>query len=115
MRDNEAAGPDQLTPIADKEQLRALLEKGYTLRGPRPDPEVNVAAMERYFARGYEFVPEPLLLAQGYELVPPSQFTKGLQFAYRIVDEQLSKFYRSNYALLKGEEAVPLYLKYEEK
>lgn len=115
MSNKKAVSPDQLAPIADKEQLRALLDKGYTLKGPRPDLEVNVAAMERYFARGYEFVPEPLLLAQGYELVPPSQFTKGLQFAYRIVDEQLSKYYRSNYALLKGEKEAALYLKYEEK
>ena len=115
MSDKRTPIPDQLSPITDKEQLRTLLEKGYKLKGPRPDPEVNVAAMERYFSRGYEFVPEPLLLAQGYELVPPSQFTKGLQFAYRIIGEQLSKYYRSNYSLLKGEAEVLLYLKYEEK
>lgn len=104
-----------LRPISHAQQLRALMEAGYQLKGPRPDITVNLAALERYFARGYEFVPEPILLSQGYELVPPSQFTKGLQFAYRIVDEQLSKYYRSQYSLVKNGTEIPLYLKYEEK
>ncbi|MDZ7391795.1 MAG: hypothetical protein ONB25_02695 [candidate division KSB1 bacterium] len=114
MSGKDTATPD-LTPITSQEQLRSLLHAGYGLKGPRPDLEVNVTAMERYFARGYEFIPEPLLLAQGYQLVPPSQFTKGLQFAYRVENEQLFKFYRSNYSLIKEGREIPLYLKYEEK
>jgi hypothetical protein len=115
MADKYTEPTAQLSPISQAQQLRALVEAGYQLKGPRPDIAVNLAAMERYFARGYEFVPEPLLLSQGYELVPPSQFTKGLQFVYRIVNEQLSKYYRSQYALVKEGTEIPLYLKYEEK
>ncbi len=115
MSEKHFAPSQQLQPITGQEQLRALLEAGYGLKGPRPDLQVNVAAMERYFARGYELIPEPLFLAQGYQLVPPSQFTKGLQFAYRIDNDQLAKFYRSNYSLLKDGREIPLYLKYEEK
>ena len=101
--------------ISTADYLKELLQRGYTLSGPRKDPEKDFIMIERYFAKGYEFVPETKLLGAGYKIVEPSTFTKGLQFAYQTDKNAVDKYYKSNYILRKQSEEIPLYLKYEEK
>ena len=101
--------------ISNAEYLRELLREGYTLLGPRKDQEKDMVMIERYFTKGYEFFPETKLIAEGYKIVEPSTFTKGLQFAYQTDINMLDKYYKSNYSLKKQLAEIPLYLKYEDK
>ncbi len=104
-----------ITTITNAEHLNELIQKGYTLIGPRKDSEKDAASIARFFDRGYEFFPEPLLIEAGFDIVPPSTFTKGLQFAYSTKDDVLEKYYKSQYSLTMEGEEIPLYLKYLDK
>lgn len=100
--------------IKDMNYLQELIKEGYVLRGPRQEQSKDLGVIEKFFSRGYEFVPEEWLINHGYQLVEPSGFTKGLKLAYKLVDERPEKYVRSNYSLLKGNKEMPLYLKQKE-
>ena len=104
-----------LKPIKDTDYLEELISQGYVLKGRREDPDRDLAAVHKFFAKDYELVPEDWLLSNGYELVEPSPFTKGYTLAYKLIDDFPDQYFRSGYSLVKGDEEVFLYLKMKEK
>jgi hypothetical protein len=104
-----------LEPIRDVDYLEKLIGQGYVLKGRREDPDRDLAAVKRFFAKEYALVPEDWLLSNGYELVEPSAFTKGYTLAYKLIDDFPDQYFRSGYSLVKGDEEVFLYLKMKEK
>lgn len=104
-----------LKPIKDTKYLEELISEGYVLKGRREDPDRDLAAVHRFFAKDYELVPEDWLLSNGYELVEPSPFTKGYTLAYKLVDDFPDQYFRSGYSLVKEDKEVFLYLKMKEK
>ena len=97
------------------EALKELLSTGITLKGPRDDHQKNMDMIERFFQKEYIFFPETLLLNDGYQVVEPSTFTKGLQFAFKTSGEDMKKYYKSHFSLLINSNEIPLYLEYTEK
>jgi hypothetical protein len=104
-----------LKPIKDAKYLEELISEGYVLKGRREDPDRDLAAVKKFFAKDYELVPEDWLLSNGYELVEPSPFTKGYTLAYKLIDDFPDQYFRSGYSLVEGDKEVFLYLKMKEK
>jgi len=102
-----------INPIRDIEYLKELLGQGYVVKGTRKDPDKDFEGIQRFLQRGHEFFPEGWLVANGFKLVEPSQFTKGYKLAFRDTSGRLEQYFKSNYSLVKGEETVPLYLVHE--
>jgi len=95
--------------------LEELIDEGYVLQGRRQDSERDLKSLKSFFSKGYELMPEDWLLSAGYELVEPSQFTKGHTLAYKLVDDFPDQYFRSGYSLVKGNDEIFLYLKVEQK
>ncbi len=102
-----------LGPIKDIADFRKLMEEEYVLEGPRQDASKNLVVFERFLSRGHEFIPEDWLESRGYEFVEPSTFTKGYKLAYRMKENVLEQYFRSNYSLHKKDRKICLYLKEE--
>jgi hypothetical protein len=102
---------DEIQPIGDMTALETLLAQGYELEGPRKQPNEDIKAIERFFKKGHVFYPEGCLLTEGCQLVEPSVLSKGLKFAYRCEGEDMFRYHRSKYTLVKGDTEIPLYLK----
>jgi hypothetical protein len=103
-----------LHPIQNCAYLQKLIERDYVLKGPREDATKNLFVFKRFLRRGHEFVPEEWLKRRGYEFVEPSIFTKGFKLAYKMEDEVLQQYYKSNYCLYKKNRKIHLYLKEKE-
>jgi len=106
---------DLIEKIKNIKVLKQLLDKGYSLKGPRENAEDNLKAIEMFFRRGRQFLSEDWLVQQGYKLVEPSNFTKGLKFAFKLENGYPDKYFKTNYSLLKEGKEIALYLKYEDK
>ena len=100
-------------PLNSAEYLDELLAEGYTVRGPRNDPERDSASLKRHLEKGKEYAPEVWLAESGYKFVEPSTFTKGYRIAYKIIDDFPDERYNSNYSLVRADKEMPLYLKME--
>jgi len=103
-----------IKPIKEIDHLKRLLAEGYLLKGPRQDISKNLMVIKRILGKGRKLVPEDWLINEGYRLVEPSAFTKGMILAYRIEDDILRRYFKTNYSLLLRDIEIPLYLKYEE-
>lgn len=103
-----------IKPIKKIDQLKILLAEGYILKGPRKDDNKNLMVIKRILGKGRKLVPEDWLINEGYRLVEPSAFTKGMILAYRIDDDILRRYFKTNYSLVLKDIETPLYLKYEE-
>lgn len=106
---------DIIEKIKDVKSLKQLLEKGYTLKGPRETAAQNLKAIEMFFRRSRQFLSENWLIQKGYKLVEPSNFTKGLKFAFKLIEGYPDKYFKTNYSLIKGGKEIALYLKYKDK
>ena len=104
-------GSEVLGPIRDIAHFQELMEKDYVLEGPRQDASKNMVTFERFLRRGHEFTPEEWLESRGYEFVEPSTFTKGNKLAYKMKEDVLEQYFRSNYSLHKKDRKIRLYLK----
>jgi len=102
-----------LQPITSPEYLDELLAEGYSVKGPRGDPERDAASLKRHIQKGKEYTPEVWFPENGYKFVGPSTFTKGFRIAYKIIDDFPDERYNSNYSLIKDGSEIPLYLKME--
>jgi len=102
-----------IKPIKGIDQLKSLLAEGYLLKGPRQNIDKNLMVINRILGKGRKLVPEDWLIHEGYRLVEPSAFTKGMILAYRIEDDILRRYFKTNYSLLLRDIEIPLYLKYE--
>ena len=103
-----------IKPIKGIDQLKSLLAEGYLIKGPRQDIDKNLMVINRILGKGHKLVPEDWLINEGYRFVEPSAFTKGMILAYRIEDNILRRYFKTNYSLLLRDIEIPLYLKYEE-
>ena len=103
--------PDELQPISDIDYLKKILESGYILVGPRNSPDKDIQAIERFFQKGHVFFPEGCLVSDGCSLVEPSVLTKGLKFAYKCEGEDMFRYHKSKYSLVKDKVTIALYLK----
>ncbi len=104
-----------LKPIGELGYLEQLMENGYVVKGRRQDPARDLNALKSFLSKGHELIPEGWLLDNGYQLVKPSQFTKGYTLAYKLVNDFPDQYFRSGYSLVKGSEEVFLYLKVEQR
>jgi len=101
-----------LDPITDIDSLKELMDEGYVLKSQVNDPSRNLIIFERLLRRGYKLIPENWLKNNGYEFVEQSIFTKGYKLAYKMKDGVLEQYYVSNYSLIKNNNEIKLYLKY---
>ena len=93
--------------------LEELLEEGYVVTGPRGDASRDLASFKAFLKRGYEFAAEDWLVAEGYEAVEASVFTKGTRLLYKLIDDVPDQRLQSGYTLSKGDREINLYLKKE--
>ncbi len=98
-------------PLKDLTNFQQLMDKGYSLKGPRGDDSKNLTVFKRFLKKGHEFIPETWLRNKGCEFVEPSTFTQGLKLAYKVEGGNLEEYFKSNYSLYKDNIEVPLYLK----
>jgi hypothetical protein len=100
--------------IKDGDYLDQLVGAGWTVVGPRGDAEKDVAGLKRFFKRGIEVFPEEVLAADGFEVIPPSSFTKNHQLMFK--DEgNLIRYTMTQYRLVKGDDEVRLYVLLDEE
>ena len=104
---------EELRPINSEEYLEELLNRGYSIKGPRHDPEKDVKSFKVFLKKGHEFAPETWLEKNGYEFVEPNTFTKGHRIAYKVIDDFPDERFNSQYSLVKDNKEIVLYLKKE--
>ena len=108
---NENSG---VNVIKDGEYLDELVGSGWTVVGPRNDADKDVAGLKRFLKRGIEVYPEEVLAADGFEVIPPSTFTKNHQLMFK--DEgNLIRYTMTQYRLTKGDAEVRLYVLLDEE
>jgi len=100
-------------PINNFSYLEELLQKGYTIKGPRKDPAKDLNSFKAFLKKGKEFAPEDWLSSIGYKFVEPSTFTKGYRISYKIINDFPDERFNSNYSLVKEGREILLYLKAE--
>jgi hypothetical protein len=92
---------DEIKTISTQEYLDEIVGSGWSVVGPRKDPEKDL--------RFAEFFPEHVLENEGFQIVPPNPLTRGHQLMYK--DEgQLIRYTRSQYTLTSGKTEIPLYV-----
>jgi hypothetical protein len=98
-------------PIGGLGSLEELLEEGYVVAGPRGDGSRDLASFRAFLKRGYEFATEESLVAEGYQAVEASPFTKGVRLLFKVIDDVPDQRIESGYTLSRGDEDIQLYLK----
>jgi hypothetical protein len=105
---------DKIDVIRDATYLDELVAAGWSVTGPRGDPDKDKKALARFFKRGIEVFPEQLLADDGFEIVPPSTFTKNHQLMFK--DEgTLIRYTMTQYKLACGGVEVNLYVLLDEE
>lgn len=101
--------PEKIKTISSESYLDEIIDSGWTIVGPRKDPQKDRRFAKNFFKRNMEFVPEHVLEADGFKIVQPSPFTRGHQLMFK--DEgQLIRYTRSQYTLTSGKTEIPLYV-----
>ena len=101
--------PEEIHAISSESDLDAIINSGWSIVGPRKNPEKDLRAAKHFFKRGIAFLPEHVLKAEGFDIVPPSPFTRGHQLMFK--DEgQLIRYTKSQYTLTMGDTEIPLYV-----
>jgi hypothetical protein len=98
-----------ITIISTEECLNEIIESGWSIVGPRKDPDKDLRSAKRFFKRDIVFVPEHMLKADGFELVPPSSFTRGHQLMYKDKGK-LIRYTKTQYELTSEDGDIPLYV-----
>ena len=111
MNDDETT---KIDVIKDAAYLEQLVAAGWSVIGPRGDADKDMKAIGRFFKRGIEVFPEQLLAADGFEIVPPSSFTKNHQLMFK--DEgTLIRYTMTQYKLAREGAEVNLYVLLDEE
>ena len=100
---------EEIQVIATAEYLDEIVGAGWTLVGPRKNPEKDLRSAKNYLKRDISFHPEHVLAAEGFAIVPPSPFTHGHQLMFRD-DGELVRYTRAQYTLASVDAEVPLYV-----
>ena len=101
--------PEEIKTISSESYLDEIIDSGWTIVGPRKDPQKDLRFAKNFFKRNMEFVPEHVLEAGGFKIVQPNPFTRGHQLMYKD-DGQLIRYTRSQYTLISGDDEIPLYV-----
>ena len=105
----ERIKPEEIKAISNEGYLDEIINSGWSILGPRQDPEKDVRFAKKFFKRGITFFPEHVLEADGFKIVPASALTRGHQLMFK--DEgKLIRYTKSQYTLTSGESEVPLYV-----
>ena len=100
---------EQVKTIANQSYLDEIIESGWTVVGPRKDLDKDLRFARNFLKRNIAFLPEHVLEAEGFEIVPPSPLTRGHQLMYK--DEgKLVRYTKSQYKLVSGGTEIPLYI-----
>jgi hypothetical protein len=100
---------DEIKTISTQEYLDEIVGSGWSVVGPRKDPEKDLRFAKNFLKRKIEFFPEHVLENEGFQIVPPNPLTRGHQLMYK--DEgQLIRYTRSQYTLTSGKTEIPLYV-----
>jgi hypothetical protein len=100
---------EDVKTISSESYLNEIMDSGWTIVGPRKDKQKDLQFAKNFFKRNMEFVPEHVLEADGFEIVPPSPFTRGYQLMFKDKG-QLIRYTRSQYTLTSGKTEIPLYI-----
>ncbi len=104
-----AIKPEEIKTISSETYLEEIIDSGWSIVGPRKDPEKDLRCAKNFFKRNIAFFPEHVLEADGFKIVPPSPFTQGHQLMFK--DEgKLIRYTKSQYTLTSGETEIPLYV-----
>lgn len=104
---------EEIRIISNDGDLDEITSAGWSIVGPRKDPEKDLRFAKNFFKRGIAFFPEHLLEAEGFRIVPPSPLTRGYQLMFK--DEgELIRYTKSQYTLTAQDMEIPLYVKLEE-
>jgi len=101
--------PEDVKTISSESYLNEIMDSGWTIVGPRKDKHKDLRFAKNFFKRNMEFVPEHVLEADGFEIVPPSPFTRGYQLMFKDKG-QLIRYTRSQYTLTSDKTEIPLYI-----
>ncbi len=101
--------PEEIKTISSESYLDEIIDSGWTIVGPRKDPQKDLSFAKNFFKRNMEFVPEHVLEADGFKIVLPSPFTRGHQLMFKN-EGQLIRHTRSQYMLTSGKTEIPLYV-----
>jgi len=100
---------EEIKAIYSENDLNEIIDSGWSIVGPRKDLDKDLRSAKNFFKRDIAFVPEHVLKADGFKIVPPSSFTRGHQLMYK--DEgELIRYTRSQYVLTSEEAEIPLYV-----
>jgi len=100
---------EEIKTISTQEYLDQIVGSGWSVVGPRKNPEKDLRFAKNFLKRKIEFFPEHVLESKGFQIVPPSPLTRGHQLMYK--DEgQLLRYSKSQYTLTYGKTEVPLYV-----
>jgi hypothetical protein len=100
---------EEIKIISTQDYLDEIVNSGWTIVGPRKDPEKDLRFAKNFLKRNIEFHPQHVLEAKAFKVVPPSPLTRGYELMYK--DEgQLIRYTRSQYKLTSGGIEVPLYV-----
>jgi hypothetical protein len=101
--------PEEIKTISNEGYLDDIINSGWSIVGPRKDPEKDLRFAKNFFKRGITFFPEHVLQAEGFKIVPPSPLTQGHQLMFK--DEgQLVRYTKSRYRLISNDLEIPLYV-----
>jgi hypothetical protein len=105
----ERIKPEEIKAISNEGYLDEIVNSGWSILGPREDPEKDLRFAKKFFKRGITFFPEHVLEADGFKIVPASPLTRGHQLMFK--DEgRLIRYTKSQYALTSHDRAIPLYV-----
>ncbi|MDY6950982.1 MAG: hypothetical protein SWE60_05685 [Thermodesulfobacteriota bacterium] len=104
----------EIKAISGEDYLREIIDSGWSIVGPRKDLDKDLRSAKNFFKRGIAFLPEHVLTAEGFKIVPPSHLTRGHQLMYK--DEgKLIRYTKSQYMLTSDDAEVPLYVLLKEE
>ena len=75
--------PEKIKTISSESYLDEIIDSGWTIEGPRKDPQKDLSFAKNFFKRNMEFVPEHVLEADGFKVVLPSPFMRGHQLMFK--------------------------------
>jgi hypothetical protein len=100
---------EEIKTISTQEYLEEIAGSGWSVVGPRKDPEKDLRFAKNFLKRKIEFFPEHVLKGEGFQIVPPSPLTQGHQLMYKD-DGKLIRYTKSQYTLTSGKVVIPLYV-----
>jgi hypothetical protein len=100
---------EEIKTISTEDYLDKIINSGWTILGPRKDPQRDLHFAKKFLRRNIEFMPEHVLEADGFQVVAPSLFTRGYQLMFKN-EGRLIRYTKSQYTLKSGDNEIHLYV-----